>query len=342
MKKRVLVYRLSSMGDVAMLASVMQETVEQNQNYEFIVLSHHFYQAFFEGIENVRFHGFHPKTKHKGFMGLIGLYRELKQYKADYIADMHGNIRTTILKCFSSLEGRSFLSAKIDKGRKDKKEIIRKKILKPLTPTVERYANVFRSLGLSIQLSHELRAYTREAPTEYREKIFRNKYNIGISPFAQWPYKMWSLSKMKEAIHHLAADKSLGIFLFGGGENEKKIASQLKGEHENVINVIGTLSLKEELDLISNLDLMVSMDSSGMHMASLEGVRCLCLWGSTHPYLGFLGYGQALEDCIQVPHPNRPCSVYGDKSCDCDGIEAIDLIKVEEVTKRINSALHEI
>lgn len=342
MKKRVLVYRLSSMGDVAMLASVMKETVDQNRNFEFIVLSHHFYQAFFEGIENVRFHGFHPKTKHKGFMGLIRLHRELKQYKADYIADMHGNIRTAILDFFSSLEGRSFLSAKIDKGRKEKKEIIREKTLKPLTPTVERYANVFRSLGLSIQLSHELKVHKRDAPPRYKEKIIRNQYKIGISPFAQWPYKMWSLSKMQKAIDHLAKDKSLCIFLFGGGENEKKIASQLKGEHENVVNIIGTLSLKEELDLISNLDLMVSMDSSGMHMASLEGVRCLSLWGSTHPYLGFLGYGQALEDCIQVPHPNRPCSVYGDKPCKCDGVEAIDLIGVEEVTNRINSALHEI
>lgn len=330
------------MGDVAMLASVIKETVDQNQNYEFIVLSHHFYQAFFEGIANVRFHEFHPKTKHKGFRGLIRLHKELKQYKADYIADMHGNIRTAVLEFFSSLGGRSFLSSKIDKGRKEKKEIIRTKALKPLTPTVERYANVFRSLGLSIQLSHELKTHKRDIPAEYKENIIRNKYKIGISPFAQWPYKMWSLSKMQETIDHLAKDKSLCIFLFGGGTNEKKIASQLKGEHENVINTIGTLSLKEELNLISNLDLMVSMDSSGMHMASLEGIRCLSLWGSTHPYLGFLGYGQSIEDCIQVNHPNRPCSVYGNESCMCDGVEAIDLIEVEEVTKRINSALHEI
>jgi len=79
------------------------------------------------------------------------------------------------------------------------------------------------------------------------------------------------------------------------------------------------------------------MDSSGLHMASLMGVRCLSLWGATHPYAGFTGYGQLPADCIQVEHPNRPSSVYGNKPCDCDGVEAINLITPEMVIEKITT-----
>ncbi|MNR36882.1 hypothetical protein D3C85_1548570 [compost metagenome] len=74
-------------------------------------------------------------------------------------------------------------------------------------------------------------------------------------------------------------------------------------------------------------------------MASLMGVRCLSIWGATHPFAGFLGYGQMLSDCIQVEHPNRPNSVYGNKSCSCDGTEAIDLVSSEMVITSINQII---
>jgi ADP-heptose:LPS heptosyltransferase len=48
----------------------------------------------------------------------------------------------------------------------------------------------------------------------------------------------------------------------------------------------GKLKLQQELQLISNLDVMLSMDS-GMHIAAMLGVKVITLWGATHPYAGF-------------------------------------------------------
>jgi len=84
---------------------------------------------------------------------------------------------------------------------------------------------------------------------------------------------------------------------------------------------------------------MLSMDSSGMHMSSLAGTRSLSIWGATHPYAGFIGYGQSNDDCIQVEHPNRPSSVYGNKPCNCDGIEAIDLVTVEMIIVKVKKTI---
>jgi ADP-heptose:LPS heptosyltransferase len=61
---------------------------------------------------------------------------------------------------------------------------------------------------------------------------------------------------------------------------------------------------------------MISMDSANMHLASLMGTRCISVWGSTHHYAGFLGYGQSEDDIVQVKDLScRPCSVFGDKEC---------------------------
>ena len=75
------------------------------------------------------------------------------------------------------------------------------------------------------------------------------------------------------------------------------------------------LGLKGELALMGQLDVMLSMDSANMHLASLVGTRVVSIWGGTHPYAGFLGWNQKPSDYIQLDLSCRPCSVYGNKPC---------------------------
>jgi ADP-heptose:LPS heptosyltransferase len=76
------------------------------------------------------------------------------------------------------------------------------------------------------------------------------------------------------------------------------------------------------------------MDSANMHLASLMGTRCISIWGSTHPYAGFLGFGQSEDDVVQVEDLTcRPCSVFGDKECyrgDWACLEELDIQKIVE------------
>ncbi|GGH23121.1 glycosyltransferase family 9 protein [Sphingobacterium alkalisoli] len=333
--KRIIVTRFSAMGDVAMVASVLKEFITQHDDVEIIMVSRKLFAPFFADIPRVRFHPIDPKGKHKGVLGLYRLFRELKGYKSFYVADLHNNLRSRFLD-FLFLT--SDYSVRIlDKGRSEKKALTRSenKVLKPLKPTTERYADVFRRLGYSFKLDHELPRVNREAPEEYTAIFASRVKTIGIAPFAQHPYKVFPLAKMEDLIGQLS-EKDCCIFLFGGGEREKEICAKWSNQYDHVINTVGQYSLAQELDIIANLDLMVSMDSSGMHMASLVGSRCVSIWGATHPYAGFLGYGQRLEDCIHVEHPARPSSVYGNKPCDCDGVEAIDLVSVQMVMEKIN------
>jgi ADP-heptose:LPS heptosyltransferase len=73
--------------------------------------------------------------------------------------------------------------------------------------------------------------------------------------------------------------------------------------------------MQQELMLINQLNVMLSMDSAGMHLASLRGTPVVSIWGATHHYAGFLGYGQSEDNIVSDNIECRPCSVYGNKPC---------------------------
>jgi hypothetical protein len=70
------------------------------------------------------------------------------------------------------------------------------------------------------------------------------------------------------------------IYFFGGGKSEVELLSQWESQIPNATSLAGKLSLKQELQKIAKLELMISMDSANMHLASLVGTRCISIWGA--------------------------------------------------------------
>ncbi|WP_316800712.1 glycosyltransferase family 9 protein [Pedobacter frigidisoli] len=338
--QRIIILRFSAMGDVAMVASVLNAFAAQNPSVEMIMVSREGFKPFFDGIDNLTFHPIQPKTLHKGIDGLFKLYQELRKYKPTAIADLHDNLRSRAISTFFRLTRVKI--KRIDKGRAEKKALTRKenKIFRQLKHTVERYADVFRELKFDVRLNYQLKRDPQQLPLKAKALFENNQTKkIGISPFAQHVYKVYPLDRMEEVIASLS---TLGyeLFIFGGGKFEKSVAEEWALTYSNTHNLIGTFNLSEELAIISNLDLMVSMDSSGMHMASLVGIPVVSIWGPTHPYAGFLGYGQVESDCIQIDHPARPNSIYGNKPCMCGVHSSMDLIDPETIVNKIKQKLH--
>jgi len=325
-----LVFRFSAMGDVAMVASVLREVVEQQPNLKVVMVSRDLFKPFFTDIPGVHFHPFYPDGEHKGTMGIFRLFRELQQYHPLAVADLHDNLRSKMLSTLFLLKGTKV--QRLDKGRREKKALTRprNKIKRPLKPTAERYADVFRSLGYPVLLRNTLVSRALPYPQSVAGLLSAAGMKVGVAPFAQHVAKVYPMERMEEVLAYLDRQGHT-VFIFGGQTNERRIAEGWQSRFTNVYNLIGRFTLEEELAIISHLTVMLSMDSANMHIASLVGVRVLSIWGGTHPFAGFLGYGQQLDDCIQVEHPARPSSVYGDKPCLCDGVDSMQLIAPEMV-----------
>ncbi len=330
-RTNILVIRLSAMGDVAMTAPIMKQISEQNPNINFVFLSRAFFKPFFKDIPNLTFFAF-DKERHKGLKGLYLLYKELKSLNITAVADLHFNLRSRIISFLFKTAGTRI--AHLNKARAEKKQLTRKedKDLHPITPMWMRYAQVFKALKIEANIKPKI-AVNENLGSVDLFGVKNNDFWVGISPFAQHLQKVYPVKKMEQVVDSLNA-ANVKTFIFGGGAEEKLIGEDWENKYANCKSTIGKFTLTQELDFISSLDLMISMDSAGMHLASLKGVKVLSVWGATHPFAGFLGFGQDEDNCVQIDLPCRPCSVYGNKQCYRGDFACMQLIDPMIITNK--------
>lgn len=274
-----------------MLVPVVHVVAEQYPETEITVLSHHRMHDLFAGMPaNVRFYGVDTHTD-----SLRTVVNRLGQF--DIVADMHDVWRSRYIRMRMRLRGARV--RRIHKGRWTKWCLTHGWIHRPLTPTIQRYADVLRRAGMPVMLPE---------PKEQTKGT-----GVGIAPFAAHEGKRYPLEKMEEVVRMLS-ERGEKVVLFGS-KAEAKLLEQWAQRYPHVENAAGQYTLREEMERIKGLRVMLSMDSANMHLASLVGTRVVSVWGATHPYAGFAGWGQKESDCIQLDLPCRPCSVYGNKKC---------------------------
>ena len=340
--QHILIIRLSAMGDVAMTVPVIRALTAKYPDCKITVLSKPFFKPLFDTIPQVSFFAAQVNTKHKGILGLLKLYRELKKEKITHVADFHNVLRSKILRALFIFDGKP--SIFIDKGRAEKKALTRtkNKIFKQLKTSHQRYADVLKKLGFTLDLSNP----TPINKIKLAEKItlytgLKKDTWIGIAPFAAFKGKVYPLQLMEEVIEEMAS-KGFKIFLFGGGKREIEILNTLENINDSIVNLAGKLSFKEELEVIGVLDVMVAMDSGNAHLAAMQHVKTITLWGVTHPYAGFAPFHQPDDYCVisdLKKYPKIPCSIYGNKVI--NGYEnAMETIAPAKVIEKIMYVLN--
>ena len=304
-----LVIRLSSLGDIAIAIPVLYSVAKKHPDDHFLLLTKDVWQSLFVNKpSNLTVFPVYTKDKHKGLRGIIRLTRELSLIipaKEVKVADLHGVVRSFLIDCYFRLKG--FPVAIIDKGRKEKRKLVRRKnkIKQPLKTALDRYRQVFEKLGYDSSLCFE---------GLFTEKPTKEQIRIGIAPFANHRGKTYPFLQMEEVVYKLSKLPNLQILLWGGKDGRKLLESWAE-KYANVNSVAGQMPLHEELLLMNQMDLMISMDSANMHLASLVNTPVISIWGATHPFAGFYGFNQDESNIVQIDMPCRPCSIYGNKPC---------------------------
>ena len=327
------------MGDVAMTIPVIRQLIEQHPDLFVTFVSDKKFKSLFNGIERLDFFGADVHEEFRGFKGLFRLYRLLKKNKKiTAIADLHEVLRTKVLSFFFKLSGYKIRT--IDKGRIEKSKLTSKqnKKLEQLPTTFSRYAEVFEKLGYPISLG----ALKRESipPNDVVRQLLGQKdvIRIAVAPFAKHNEKMYPLDEMEKVVNELVR-KGYKLYFFGGGISEIDHLEQWENKFSGTLNIAGELSLEEELMLISQMNLVISMDSANMHLASMFGVPVVSIWGATHPFAGFYGYGQKPEYAVQADLFCRPCSVFGNKKCYRGDLACMKLITPENIIAKVEEVL---
>lgn len=309
--------RLSAMGDVAMLLPILYAVARANPEHEFTLLT----QPFFSNLllsppDNVEAMVIDPKGEEKSFWGLSRYAERLVAERFDICLDLHDVLRTKFFRFILSISGVKIW--RIHKPRQARKRLLSQSTprdLSPITSMLALYREVFCKAGLEapksilpIELNEEaLNTMLRES----YPALWEDKCIVGLAPFASTESKTYDLA-FSEKLAHLLLEHGLQVYLLGGRGHEAEILEQWVEKDSRLISLAGKLDLSEELFIISKLNLMISMDSANMHLASMLGCPVLSIWCATHPSAGFLGWGQELSMCIQGEDLScRPCSIFG-------------------------------
>lgn len=346
--KNVLIARFSALGDVAMTVPVVYSACEAYPTVRFVIATQPVASSLFVNPpQNLTVVGVDVKQRYKGTHGIWRLMGDLRrEYAIDAFIDLHDVIRTHIMGAYCRIHG--IPMSRIDKGRSEKRELTREtgKNLHPLISTRQRYFDAFKRMGFDFGETFTS-VYPTGADTTLFADITKPKSGgerwIAIAPFAKHEGKIYPPGLMSLVVDTLSQRAGTRLFLFGGGGYERDILEEWACEHpHNVTSLAGKrYGFAKELALLSHCDVMLSMDSANMHLASLVELPVVSVWGATHPYCGFTGWHQNPANEVQTDLPCRPCSVFGNKPCQRGDYACLRGIDYHAIVQRLDNVINQ-
>ncbi len=294
-KTRCLLLRLSSFGDVVLASAALAALPSDTHEVVWVIASR------FQGLLQAHPSGVRviPFDSRDGFFGWYQLCRTLWNERFDIVFDLHGSLRTRILRILFRLwslkDRRSYTLKLLPKQRLRELCVLVFKGLVPKrcwpTPWVERYA-----LGI---------AHARPDFTFYR--LNQAERLVALMPSSRWPQKAWSTASYVECIRLLPCP----VIVLGTKEDRASHVLCQALDQASIPYIHGiTQSVPELIAMLSRTALYVGSDTGIAHLAEAMGIPVFVLFGPTHPMLGF-GPWRTESQSLGSPLGCRPCSKSG-------------------------------
>jgi ADP-heptose:LPS heptosyltransferase len=290
-------------------------------------------KSIFDFDERLKFIGIDFNSKEKNIFQIAEKVKVVSgNINFNGIYDLHDVIRSKTL-CLL-LSSKTDVTRVFEKQRSLKNKIISKKIrLQKLKTSSERYLHCLKKDFDILDFSNISKSLNSGA----------NKRNIiGIAPFSRHKSKIWPLSNYQKIINHF---NNFKFVIFAFGSQELKDSKTFFLENSNCSLIDGNLNLYEQMKLINDFKVFISMDSANMHLASLTSTKVVSIWGPTHPFLGFrpLFNEEFIVQLSNEENSERPISVYGKikKIDEFKAKQSMSRIDPERVIEKINLAINQ-
>lgn len=298
--KKILIIRLSSLGDILLTTPFIRALKNFNPSLKIDFLLRSEYQDVLKFNPNLNELFFYTRNDFEN----LNLIRKLRENQYDLIVDLQNNFRSRGI--LSKLKGEKI---KFDKKSVQKILLVKAKInlLKNSPPIPIRYAEVIEGLQLD---NSGLELFTDKEPSS----IIKSKNNlVGICPGARHFTKRWPVEYYIQLSRFLIQN-NFNVVLFGG-KIDREICKQIEREVPDVLNLQNDDDILQTASDMKLCSAVVCNDSGLMHAASAVGVKVLTIFGSSVREFGFAPY-----NCKSLLIENnslscRPCSHIGRDSC---------------------------
>lgn len=343
----IVVTRIAEMTDVILVLPELYSACRSNPGVRFVFVTRKSLAPLFVNApENLTVVGIN-RADYRGLGGARRLFRALRD-KWDFATyiDLNGTLLTRTMGILGRLNGIRVTEARQDKRARNALIRPNNKVMLPLTQQRLLYRDAMRRAGVKVDpaaFSGIYGAGGKGDPGRFAAITEPKKEGerwIGIAPFAKHRGKIYPLDMMETVVEELSRLPQTKIFLLGGGDEEIAVLKEWEKAYEGVISVASkSAGFATEYALMSYLDVMLTMDSANMHLASLVGIEVVTVWGATHPYCGFMGWNQREADNVQLAMPCRPCALYGDRACSRGDYKCLSAIRPKVIADRVKAVL---
>jgi lipopolysaccharide heptosyltransferase II len=317
---RILIIRLSSLGDVLLTTPLIRTIKKKNPTIkiDFVVRD-----KFFEAVQNnPNLNEIYKYVNSKSEKE--SLFNSLSSKKYDLVIDLQNNLRSKeILRQVHS----KILHYSKSNFKKFLLVHFKINLLEDAPQIPVRYAE---AAGIDNLDNEGLDFYTENLSSTFLKKDI--KY-IGLCPGAKHFTKRWpkeyfiDLGKKLESAGYT-------IVLFGGAE-EIQICNEIASALSNSINLSNTNLLQVGADM-KMCKAIYTNDSGLMHLASAVGVPVIAFFGSTVKEFGFYPYKTKSIILENTNISCRPCTHIGRKSCPKIHFKCMKEIKPELALGNLN------
>lgn len=305
---KILVIRLSSIGDIILTTAVLKAFKEKYPHaiIDFLVLDK-FKDAISlcPYIDNLILYD----KKYDGLKNLIVFSKKLSKNKYDYVFDLHSKFRSKIISFVLKhlYEVKTFTY---------KKRVFWKSILVNLklikytvdNTIIKNYFSAFKFFNLEYKGEDIIFSFDKTLEKKYEHF----KDYIAFAPGASKETKKWTEENFGNLANLLYKKYGNKILLLGGKEDFQKCENINSISQNSCINLAGQLNLKESGALLSHAKFLLTNDSGPFHIARGVSCRTFVIFGPTSPGMFELDKNSTL---IYKNSKCSPCSLHGDKIC---------------------------
>lgn len=356
-KNRILIIRLSSIGDIILTTGVINYIKDLYPESELYYLTVESFASIIENNDKIkRVINYNKKLNYSQQQVFrTQILSELKIDKFDLIIDLHNNFRTKRFR-----NGIYHNLIQIKKNRLRKILLVKSKFLFNIfykNKNYHTFDNYIKPIiKFAKQTNNENEIIQKYKFTEIKNNLSENfdlnknlsfvKNSIIIAPGAKHFTKRLPKEKYIElSIKLLENYKSLNIIFLGGKEEieiGQSIIEKITNNTQNndlssrVFNFIGELTLLESMSLIGESKGILCNDSGIMHLASATQTSIIATFGSTTQELGFTPLSKnyiIIEKDVEC----RPCSHIGLDKCPKGHFRCMNEIEINELYNNIIS-----
>lgn len=328
MKKKLLIIRFSSIGDIVLTTPVIRCLKNQLGNNTEI---HYLTKSKFANI-------LHNNPYIDNIIELKDSLNDilpiLKNQKYDHIIDLHSSLRSSIVKFRLNRPSHSF-----------KKLNFRKWLLvnfklnyMPDIHIVDRYLKTVEFLNVKYD-GKGLNYFYGDSDKIITKNIGLDSKYIAIAIGGNHYTKKMPVEK----IISICRKVDFPIILMGGKEDKPEAENILSSsKKENIINGCGEFTLNQSASIIDQSKAVITNDTGLMHIASAFKKPIASVWGNTVPEFGMYPFypentGREISKIIEIKDLScRPCSKIGFKKCPKKHFKCMKDIDENQIVAFIN------